>query len=82
MQNRNRILCTALLMFAVTLLGGKVVSIDAASGMVTVDHEAIPGFMDAMTMPYKLKDASVIPARGSAANGFSQIVINDRLSRR
>jgi protein SCO1/2 len=27
--------------------------------MVTLDHEAIPGFMDAMTMPYKLKDASV-----------------------
>ena len=40
-------------------LRGKIVSIDAASGVVTVDHEAIPGFMDAMTMPYKLKDANV-----------------------
>jgi protein SCO1/2 len=38
---------------------GKIVSVDAAKGMVTLDHEAIPGFMDAMTMPYKLKDASV-----------------------
>ena len=38
---------------------GKLVSVDAAMGMVILDHEAIPGFMDAMTMPYKLKDASV-----------------------
>jgi protein SCO1/2 len=38
---------------------GKIVSVDAAKGMIVLDHEAIPGFMDAMTMPYKLKDASV-----------------------
>lgn len=25
-----------------------------------MDHEAIPGFMDAMTMPYKLKDPSIL----------------------
>ena len=41
-------------------LRGKVVSTDAAKGEVTLDHEAIPGFMDAMTMPYKLKDASIL----------------------
>ncbi len=35
-------------------LRGKVVSTDAAKGEVTLDHEAIPGFMEAMTMPYKL----------------------------
>lgn len=39
---------------------GKVVSTSAASGEVTLDHEAIPGFMDAMTMPYKLKDANIL----------------------
>jgi protein SCO1 len=38
---------------------GKIVSVDAAKGMVMLDHEAIPGFMDAMIMPYKLKDPSV-----------------------
>ena len=38
---------------------GRIVSVDAANGMVMLDHEAIPGFMDAMTMPYKLKDASI-----------------------
>jgi protein SCO1/2 len=40
-------------------LRGKVVRSDSAKGEVTVNHEAIPGFMEAMTMPYKLKDASI-----------------------
>ncbi len=38
---------------------GKVVSVDAAQGVLMVDSENIPGFMDAMTMPYTLKDPSV-----------------------
>jgi len=46
--------------FKVYHLRGKVVSTDAAKGEVTLDHEAIPGFMDAMTMPYKLKDAGIL----------------------
>jgi protein SCO1/2 len=37
-----------------------VVSTDAAKGEVTLNAETIPGFMEAMTMPYKLKDPSVI----------------------
>lgn len=37
-------------------LKGKIVSIDKASKQLTVDHEAIPGFMGAMTMPYPVKD--------------------------
>ncbi len=41
-------------------LRGKVVSTNPASSEVTLDHEAIPGFMDAMTMPYKLKDANIL----------------------
>jgi protein SCO1/2 len=36
---------------------GTVVSTDATS--VTLDAENVPGFMEAMTMPYKLKDPSV-----------------------
>ena len=46
--------------FKVYKLRGKVVSTDAAKGEVTLNHEAIPGFMEAMTMPYKLKDASIL----------------------
>jgi len=41
-------------------LRGKVVSTDAAKTEVTLDHEAIPDFMDAMTMPYKLKDPNIL----------------------
>lgn len=36
-------------------LKGKVVSIDQRAKMLNVDSEAIPGFMEAMTMPYKIK---------------------------
>jgi len=46
--------------FKVYKLRGKVVATDAAKGEVTLNPEAIPGFMDAMTMPYKLKDASIL----------------------
>jgi protein SCO1/2 len=41
-------------------LRGKVVSTDSASGEVTLDHQAIPGFMGAMTMPYKLRDTRIL----------------------
>src|SRR5208337_1066444 len=46
--------------FKVYHLRGKVVSTDTATGEVTLNHEAIPGFMDAMTMPYKLKDPGIL----------------------
>jgi protein SCO1/2 len=36
-------------------LKGKVVSIDQQSRMANIDSEAIPDFMDAMTMPYTVK---------------------------
>ena len=38
---------------------GVVVSTNAAKGEVTLDTEAIPGFMEAMTMPYTLKNAGI-----------------------
>ncbi len=46
--------------FKVYKLRGKVVSTNSATGEVTLNHEAIPGFMDAMTMPYKLKDPGIL----------------------
>ncbi len=46
--------------FKVYKLRGKVMATNTATGEVTLAHEAIPGFMDAMTMPYKLKDSSVL----------------------
>ena len=37
-------------------LRGKVVAVDEDAGTVTLAHEAIPGYMAAMTMTYPLKD--------------------------
>ena len=41
-------------------LRGKIVRTNAATGEATIQHEAIVGFMEAMTMPYKLKDPSIL----------------------
>ncbi len=39
-------------------LRGRIVAVHGTD--VTLDHEAIPGFMNAMTMSYKLKDPSIV----------------------
>ena len=41
-------------------LKGKVVSIDKSGKTLTVDHEAIAGFMGAMTMAYPVKDEHLL----------------------
>jgi protein SCO1/2 len=42
-------------------LEGQVQSIDAPRKLLIVKHEEIKGFMPAMTMPYEVEDASVLP---------------------
>ena len=41
-------------------LKGKVVSVDKPSLRVTISHEQIKGYMDAMTMPFNVKDSHAI----------------------
>lgn len=41
-------------------LHGKVISIDRLGHQLIIDHDAIPGFMDAMTMPYPVKDDAML----------------------
>ena len=41
-------------------LRGKIVAEDAPSGSVTVNAGAIPGFMEAMTMPYRLVQPNIM----------------------
>lgn len=43
-------------------LSGQVLAKDEADNVLTVKHEDIPGFMPAMTMPYKVKDAGALQA--------------------
>jgi protein SCO1/2 len=38
---------------------GKIVSVDVKSGSIVLNHDAVPGFMEAMTMRYPLKQPSV-----------------------
>jgi protein SCO1/2 len=49
---------------------GKIVSTDAATGEVVLDAEAIPGYMEAMAMPYKL----------AAPNTISELHPGDRIT--
>jgi protein SCO1/2 len=48
-------------------LRGKIVARDANDNTLRVDHEAIPGFMEAMTMDYSVRGAKVaeLPADGT-----------------
>ena len=39
---------------------GEVMGTDTGTGEVVLNHEAIPGYMAAMTMPYRLKDPGII----------------------
>lgn len=41
-------------------LHGKIVASNPVKSEITVTHDAIPGFMEAMTMPYKLKDPNIV----------------------
>ena len=41
------------------VLKGKIVARDASENSLRVDHEAIPGFMEAMTMDYPVRGAEV-----------------------
>jgi len=41
-------------------LHGKVISIDKLGHQLIVDHDEIPGFMGAMTMPYSVKDDAML----------------------
>ena len=61
-------------------LKGKVVSIDKKSKMANIDSEAIPGFMDAMTMPYQLKPESELDKLKPGDSVTGDIVMQDENS--
>lgn len=56
---------------------GTVVSVDAAAHEITINHKAIPGYMDAMTMPYKVKEdwALKVAKPGDVLRG--QLIVAD-----
>lgn len=56
---------------------GIVVGSDPAHGEVTIDSEAIPGFMEAMTMPYKVKDLNVLQDLHPGDHMTGVLLVND-----
>ena len=40
-------------------LRGQVVALEPASSLITIAHDKIPGFMEAMTMPFSIKDSAL-----------------------
>ena len=55
-------------------LKGKVVSVDPAEKQLVVDHEAIPNFMGAMTMPYTVKDERLLQGLSAGDQVTAQVV--------
>ncbi len=56
---------------------GKVVSVDKAGKRVVVNHEAIPGFMDAMTMPFALRDPFYLDIMEPGDELRAKLVVED-----
>jgi len=44
-------------------LHGQVISIYSVKNEITIKHEEIPGFMPAMTMPFKVKDVTLLEGK-------------------
>lgn len=58
-------------------LTGKVVSIDKPAHSINIDGDEIPGFMAAMTMPYQVKDPSVLEKLSPGEQIKAEIVMGE-----
>jgi protein SCO1/2 len=56
---------------------GTIVSADEATGTVVLDEEAVPGYMDAMTMTYRLKDANAATELHKGDRIVARLTVND-----
>jgi protein SCO1/2 len=57
---------------------GKIVSRDARSNSVMLDHRAIPGFMEAMTMEYPVRGAEVATLPADNAPIVAKMHVTER----
>ena len=55
---------------------GRVVSVDAGTQEIMLAHEAVPGLMEAMTMPYKSVDAAALGELHPGDTISAQIVVD------
>ena len=61
-------------------LSGKVISIDGDSNRLTIAHEEIPGFMQAMTMPFAVRDPSELNGVSPGDEVEATLVVSDERS--
>lgn len=74
------------LLFVIAMIGcnrphrypmqGEVVAKNAATNEMTVSHGDIPGFMDAMAMPYRVKDPAIIQEIQPGDKIAAEVVVN------
>ncbi len=58
-------------------LKGQILAVDRDQGTVTVRHEDIKGFMPGMTMPFKVKDKSLMDGRSRGDFVKGTLVVTD-----
>ena len=58
-------------------LKGKIVSRDVSINALRVDHQAIPGFMEAMTMDYPVRGANVAQLPPDNSKIEARLHVND-----
>lgn len=58
-------------------LRGQVLAVDRAKGEITIKHEDIPGFMPAMTMPFRVRDAKLLDGRVPGDRVTATLVVEE-----
>lgn len=58
-------------------LKGKILSREASDNSLRLDHEAIPGFMEAMTMDYPVRGAKVAELPPDKSIVVARLHVND-----
>jgi protein SCO1/2 len=61
-------------------LHGKIVAINQSRSEVTISHGPIPGYMDAMTMPFALKDTTLVDSMSPGDEINADLMVSDKSS--
>ncbi|MFZ0410064.1 MAG: copper-binding protein [Candidatus Acidiferrales bacterium] len=59
-------------------LNGTITSVEAREGFIVVDGQAVPGFMDAMKMPYQVRNPSDLARLAPGDQISADIVVSDQ----
>lgn len=57
-------------------LKGKIVSVDRAKKQATIDHEEIPGYMEAMTMRFPIREDYILETMSKDAEIRAELVVD------